>query len=78
MVKPAIIINITGGVASVGDPSRKTATHITTVPLYSDLAGIVNVYTSIFPLPEVEPVAMSGNCPIDDPFTVQQMIASSD
>ena len=68
---------IAGGDTSVGDPLRKTATHSTTVPLYCGSAGIVRVST-LLPSSFTEPGLMSGNCPTDDPFTLQTMIASDD
>ena len=70
-------ISVTGGVLSGRDPLMKTATHSTTVPLYSDLAGMVSVYTRL-PFSLIEPAVMSGNCPTGDPFTLQTMIASVD
>ena len=60
-----------------GDPSKKSATHTTSVPLYSDMAGMVSVYTRV-PVSVIEPVVMSGNCPTDDPFTVHVTRASGD
>ena len=46
IIKPVnISITVAAGVASYGDPSVKTARHTTSVRLYSDLAGIINVYT---------------------------------
>ena len=72
-----MICSVAGGVNSVGDPSKKTATHITAIPLYSDLAGMVSVYT-IVPFSEIKFDMMSGNTPDDDPFTSQPMIASDD
>ena len=57
---------------SGGDPSKKTATHSTTVPLYCGSAGMVRVSTMI-PLSLTEPDLMSGNCPLGEPFTLQEM-----
>ncbi len=68
---------VAAGVTSVGDPSKKIATHTTTVPLYCDSAGMVRVYTMI-PLSSIEPDLMSGSCPIGVPFTLQMMRASDD
>ena len=57
------------------DPSIKTATHTTSVPLYSGLAVMVRVYTrapsSSLPVPGV----ISGKefCVTKDPFTLQTM-----
>ena len=67
----------TGGVSSDGDPSSNRATHTTSVPLYSRVAGIVSVFTRV-PLSLVEPVVISGNCPTHDPFILQLMKASLD
>ena len=46
---PARTVSITGGVLRVRgtDPSRKIATHTTSVPLYCNLAGMVSVNTSM-------------------------------
>ena len=74
---PAIKVTVAGGVDSGGVPSVKRARHTTTVPLYSDLAGMVSVYTKA-PFSSIEPVVMSGNCTSDDPFTLQPMIACGD
>ena len=61
-----------GGDTSVGDPSKKTATHCTTVPLYCGSAGMVRVYTMI-PFSLTEPDLMLGNCATGKPFTLQEM-----
>ena len=45
--KPIKNINITGGVVSEGDPSMKTATQTTSVPLYTGMAGMVRVSTNV-------------------------------
>ena len=72
------MISVAGGVDSVRDPSMKNAMHSTPVPLYSDLAGKISVYT-IVPFSLIEPVVMSGKkSPGNDPFTNQPMIASDD
>ena len=74
---PALKVTAAVGVDSVGDPSVKSARHATSVPLYSDLAGMVSVCTKA-PFSLIEPVVMSGNCTSDDPFTLQPMIPSGD
>ncbi len=65
---------VAAGVTSGRDPSRKKATHSTTVPLYCGSAGMVRVYTML-PLSLIEPDLMSGNCPFvsGKPFTLQVM-----
>ena len=68
---------VAGGDTSVGDPSMKTATHSTTVPLYCGSAGMVRVST-LLPSSLMEPCLMSGNCPIGNPFTSQVMKALND
>ena len=69
------IIIVASGVTSDGDPLKKAATHSTLVPLYCCSAGMVSVYTML-PLSFTEPGLMSGNCPTDEPFTLQVMKAS--
>ena len=54
-----VIINITGGVLSEGDPSVKTATQTTSVPLYTGMAGMVRVSTNIPSLSLIEPALIS-------------------
>ena len=71
------MVSIAGGVDSVGLPSIKIAMHTTTVPLYSDLAGMVSVYI-IAPFSLTEPDIMSENRPTVEPFTLHLMIASDD
>ena len=71
-----MIVSVTGGVISVGDPSVKSATHSTSVPLDSDLAGMVRVDT-IAPFSVIALVLMPGNSPVSNPFTLQPM-ASAD
>ena len=68
---------VAGGVTSGGDPSRKKATHTTTVPLYCGSAGMVRVDTML-PFSFTEPGVMSGNCPTNEPFTLQTMSALDD
>ena len=68
---------VAAGDTSGRDPSKKTATHSTTVPLYCGSAGMVRVYT-VLPSSLIEPDLMLGNRPTDDPFTLQTMIASDD
>ena len=71
-------IMVAAGVTSVGvTPSKKTATHTTSVPLYCGSAGTVRVYT-ILPLSFTEPELMSGKAPDGEPFTVQIMRTSAD
>ena len=65
---------VAAGDTSVGDPSKKTATHTTTVPLYCGSAGMVRVST-IVPLSFTEPDLISGNCSSGKPFTLQMMEA---
>ena len=68
---------VAAGVTSVGDPSRKAATHSTTVPLYCSSAGMISVSTNLpFSLTVVD--LMSGNCLTGEPFTLQSTIASGD
>ena len=61
---------IAGGDTSGGDPSKKKATHSTTVPLYCGSAGMVRVDTML-PSSFTEPGLMSGNRPLGEPFTSQ-------
>ena len=62
----------------IGDPSLKTARHTTSVPLYSDLAGMDNVYTTV-PFSMINPVVMSGNALTgDNTFILQPIIAPGD
>ena len=68
---------VAAGVTSFGDPSKKTATHSTTVPLYCGSDGMVSVCTML-PLSLTEPDLMSGNCPTDKLFTFQVMRTSND
>ena len=79
MVGEVVGVNnmVAAGDISVGDPSKKTATHSTTVPLYRGSAGMVRVCT-LLPLSLTEPDLMSGNCPIDKLFTLQVMRTSDD
>ena len=63
---------VAGGDTSGRDPSKKTATHSTTVPLYCGSAGMVRVLT-IVPLSLTDPGLMSGNRPLGEPFTLQEM-----
>ena len=65
------------GVTSFGFPSKKTATHSTTVPLYCGWDGTVRVYTML-PLSLTKLDLMLGNSPTGDPFTLQVMKASDD
>ena len=73
-----MMVSVTAGVSSMtgGDPS-KTARHTTSVPLCSEVAGMVSVFTTM-PLSLVEPVVISGNRPTGDPFTRQVMSVSVD
>ena len=73
-----MIVNVVVGVTSVRYPSKKSATHTTTVPLYSDLAGMVTTNTGLkrVPVSMTELVVMSGKNPTAVPFTLQPMIAS--
>ena len=66
---------VAGGDTSGGDPSMKKATHSTTVPLYCGSAGMVRMSTMV-PFSLTEPDLMSGNRPLDEPFTLQKMSAS--
>ena len=66
---------VAAGDTSGRDPSRKTATHSTTVSLYCGSAGMVRVLTMV-PSSFKEPGLMSGNRPTGDPFTLQNMEAS--
>ena len=70
-------IMVAAGVTSVGVPSKKTATHSTTVPLYCGSAGTVSVCT-ILPFSLTEPDLMSGKSPDGEPFTLQKMRTSDD
>ena len=70
-------VMVAAGVASVGDQSRKTATHTTSVPLYCGSAGTVRVCTML-PLSLTEPDPMSGKSLDGEPFTVQNMLTSND
>ena len=70
-------IMVAAGVTSVGDPSKKTATHSTTVPLYCGSAGTVRVCT-ILPFSLTEPDLMSGKSLVGEPFTLQKMKALDD
>ena len=49
-------INVTGGVVSEGDPSMKTATQTTSVPLYTGMAGMVRVSTNV---PSLSPIELT-------------------
>ena len=71
------MVSVTGGVTACRDPLMKSASHVTSVPLYFDLAGIVSVDTRL-PFSLVKPGVMLGNSPTDDLFTIQAMVASSD
>ena len=68
---------VAAGVTSVGDPSKKTARHSTSVPSYCGSDGMVSVYTML-PLSLIKPDLMLGNCPTDEPFNLQVMRASDD
>ena len=70
-------IMVAAGVTSVGDPSKKTAQHSTTVPLYCGSAGTVRVCT-ILPFSLTEPDLMLGKSLDGEPFTVQKMVTSDD
>ena len=65
---------VAAGDTSGRDPSKKTATHSTTVPLYCGSAGMVRVCTMLL-LSFTEPDLMSGNCPSTSStaFTFQVM-----
>ena len=76
IIKP-VMVSVAGGVDSGGFPSIKCATHITIVPLYFDLVGMVSVYTTL-PFSLIEPELMLGNCTTDEPFTLHPIIASDD
>ena len=71
------MVSNTGYVLSGGDPFTKNASHTISVPLYSDLAGMVMVLTTL-PLSLIELITMSVNCPADEPFTTQRINASVD
>ena len=47
-------INVTVGVVSVGDPSKKVARQTTSVPLYTGMAGMVRVFTNVPSLSPIE------------------------
>ena len=64
---------VAGGDTSVGDPSKKIATHSTTVPLYCGWAGMVRVYTML-PFSLTKSVLISENCLTVKPFTLQEII----
>ena len=68
---------VAAGDTSGRDPSRKTATHSTTVPLYCDSAGMVRVCTML-PSSFTEPDLMSGNCLTAKLFTLQVMKVPDD
>ena len=70
-------IMVAAGVTSIGVPSKKTATHSTSVPLYCGSAGMVSVCTMLsFSL--TEPDLMSGKLLAGEPFTLQVMKALDD
>ena len=71
------MVSVTGGVLSGRDPLLKTASHTTSVPLYSDLAGMVSMNT-LAPFSLTELVVMLGNCSSDESFTLQPMIVLAD
>ena len=71
-------IMVAAGVASVGvTPSKKTAKHTTSVPLYCGSVGTVSVCT-ILPLSLTEPDLMAGKSLAGELFTVQIMRTSDD
>ena len=72
-----MMVSVTGGLTAGRDPLVKSASHITSVPLYFDLAGMVSVDTRL-PFSLVKPGVMSGNSPTGVLFTLQTMLASSD
>ena len=82
MVGPGEFVGVNNmvatGVTSVGvSPSRKTARHTTSVPLYCGSARMVSVCTML-PISLTEPDLMSGKSPDGEPFTVQRMRTSDD
>ena len=42
-----MIVKVTGGVLSAGDPSMKVARQTTSDPLYTGMAGIVSISTIV-------------------------------
>ena len=72
------MISVAGGAVSVGDPPTKTGTHSITLPMYSDLVGIVSVCTTVLAFVGIEPGLMSGNHPMGVPFTSQPTTAPDD
>jgi hypothetical protein len=71
-----IIIKSTGGVTSLGDPSKKVATQTTSVSLYSGIAGIVSVSTRVPLLSRITSSTMPWYSLEDDPFISQLITAS--
>ena len=70
------INNITGGVVSEGDPPVKRARQTTSVPLYTDMAGMVSVSTNVPSLSLIEPTLTSGYTELRLPLINQLMMAS--
>ena len=54
-----MIVKVTGGVPSVGVPSKKVARQTTSDPLYTGMAGMVSVSTNVPLLSLIEPQTRS-------------------
>jgi hypothetical protein len=65
-----MINNVAGEVSSV-DPVAETTKHTTSVPLNSDLAGIISVSVIVVPFSLIEPRVTPGKFRIKDPFILQ-------
>ena len=68
-------VRVTDGVSSLAGPSIKIAKHITTVPLFSSMAGMVMVLTfRLVPFSFVLTSSAPGKSPDGNPFTNQPKI----
>ena len=70
-------VKVTDGVSSLAGPSIKIAKHITTVPLFSSMAGMVKVLPLRlvpFSLSIVLTSSAPGKSPDSNPFTNQPKI----
>ena len=74
--KPINSINITGGVLSEGDPSSKVARQTTSVPLYTEMAGMVSVSTNVPSLSLIELAMTSAYRLLEVPLISQLYKAS--